>query len=224
MAVGLLVLGVQPAFAASPPAPTAAQPAPAPGAAGTAADGAQVDLLPADLGVAAYGYVVPHQPNFVTALGWADVRWLHVEARYNYEALHTGSVFVGMRAAWSSLVRLKVTPMLGGTFGDVVGLVPAVRFSLGWWKLDLCNESELVVDLHGVSSSFFYTWTELGLSPLPWLRVGAAMERDQIIQNSLIVQRGPFAGVTSRFVSFTLYAFNVGWTSPTFVLAASATF
>ena len=221
LAVGLLCLGGRRAIgAAAPPAAAAATP----GAAGAAADAPGADLLPADLGAAAYGYVVPHQPNFVTALGWADVRWLHVEGRYNYEALRTGSVFLGVRAAWSSLVRLKITPMLGGTFGDLIGLVPALRFSLAWWKLDLSSESEFVVDLHDAGRSFFYDWTELGFSPLAWLRVGAAMERDQIIQNSLLVQRGLFAGVTLRFVSLTFYEFNVGWTSPTFVFALSATF
>ena len=42
-----------------------------------------------------YTYFVPEDSNFLQPTFTADRDWLHLEARYNYEALDTGSAFVG---------------------------------------------------------------------------------------------------------------------------------
>ena len=94
----------------------------------------------------AYLYVVPDQDNFLMLTAPVDIRWFHVEARYNYEALRSGSAFAGIHAGWGEELKLKVTPMIGGVFGSLDGLVPALRWTLSWWKLDLYSESEIVVD------------------------------------------------------------------------------
>jgi hypothetical protein len=169
-------------------------------------------------------YFVPDQPDFVMALVPVDVGRLHFEGRYNYEAVRSGSAFVGANAAWGDALKLTITPMLGAVLGDVRGLVPALRWTLTWWKVDLYSESEVVIDLGDAGASFFYQWAELGLSPLGWLRVGLAVQRSRVFQTALDVQRGLFVGVTIRFLTVTLYEFNAGWTSPTWVGAASVTF
>ena len=43
----------------------------------------------------AYTYVVPDDSNYVQPTFTADRGWLHLEARYNYEALDTGSAWIG---------------------------------------------------------------------------------------------------------------------------------
>jgi hypothetical protein len=43
----------------------------------------------------AYTYFVPDDRDFVQPTFTADRGWLHLEARYNYEALDTGSAWVG---------------------------------------------------------------------------------------------------------------------------------
>ena len=72
-------------------------------------------------------------------------------------------------------LRIAFTPMFGGVAGDLDGLVPALRLTLAWWKLDLSSESEIVVSFGDSASSFFYNWSELGVSPraLAALRRGA---------------------------------------------------
>jgi HEPN domain-containing protein len=107
----------------------------------------------------------------------ADLRRLHVEGRYNYEALRTGSAFVGVTGRWGDSLELGLTPMVGGVFGALAGVAPALRLSVTWWKLDLSSESEIVFDLGNAFASFFYDWTELGLSPVSWLRFGAERPR-----------------------------------------------
>ena len=171
-----------------------------------------------------YGYFVPDQPDFVMAIVPVDVGRLHFDGRYNYEGVRSGSAFVGGKAGWGRALALHLTPMIGGVLGDVDGLVPALRLTLAWWKVDLYDESEVVVDLHDAGASFFYLWSELGFSPLGWLRFGAVAQRSRVFHTPLDVQRGMFASVTIRFLTVTLYEFNAGWTTPTWVGAVSASF
>jgi hypothetical protein len=170
------------------------------------------------IGATAYGYVVPDQPNFVMLVVPADARWFHLEGRYNYESLHTGSMFVGFNAGAGDKLRLDVTGMVGGVFGDVDGVALGFRLTLAWRRLDLSTEGEFLIDLHHPDASFFYSWSELGVSPLGWLRLGAVVQRLKVVQTPLEVQRGLFVSVSFlRFLTATVYELNLGWTRPTFI-------
>lgn len=171
-----------------------------------------------------YGYVVPDEPNFVMVTAPVEIGRWHVEARYNYEALHSGSGLAGVNVGWGRTLKLNVTPMAGLVFGDLDGLVPALRLTLAWWKLDFYGESETVIDFHDSGDSFFYAWSELGFTPVHWTRFGVALQRSRVFQTSRDVQRGLFASVTIRFLTLSLYEFNAPWATPTWVIAASVTF
>ncbi len=172
------------------------------------------------ISVIGYGYVIPDAPNYLVGVASADLAWLHFEGRYNYEALRTGSAFGGVNIGLGHRLRLELTPMVGGVFGREDGIAPALRFSVTWWRFDLWSESEVVIPFSDPGgSSFFYDWSELGFSPLPGIRVGAAIQRNLVFQTSLEVQRGLFAGLRLGPFSATFYEFNWGWLSPTFVFA-----
>jgi len=171
-----------------------------------------------------YGYVVPDEPDFVMVTAPVEIGRWHVEGRYNYEALRSGAGLAGVNVGWGQTVKLHVTPMVGLVFGDLDGLVPALRLTLAWWKLDFYAESETVIDFHDAGDSFFYAWSELGFTPVHWTRFGLALQRSRVFENSRDVQRGLFASVTLRFVTLALYEFNAPWTTPTWVLAVSVGF
>ena len=90
-----------------------------------------------------------------------DRDWLHLEARYNYENLDTGSAWVGYNFSGGEKLAWEFTPMLGGVFGNTTGIAPGYKGSLSWWKLELYSEGEYVFDTGDSSESFFYTWSEL---------------------------------------------------------------
>ena len=193
-------------------------------ATGTAAASDETDERPWSISATAYAYVVPDEPDFILAIVPADVRLLHLEARYNYEAQRSGSAFIGLNAPWGEKVKLVFTPMFGGVAGDLDGLIPALRLQLAWWKLDLFSESEIVFSLDDSGESFFYNWSELGILPVPWLRTGIVAQRTRVYQTPLDTQRGLFVSGTYRFLTLTLYEFNLGWTTPTWVVALGAAF
>ncbi len=114
------------------------------------------------------------QPTFT-----ADRDWLHLEVRYNYEDLETGSAWVGYNLGGGEKLAWEFTPMLGGVFGNSTGIAPGYKGTLSWWKLELATEGEYVIDTGNSSDSFFTTWSELSLAPLEWFRFGLVVQRTQ---------------------------------------------
>ena len=88
----------------------------------------------------------PTTANYVQPTFTADRGWLHLEARYNYEALDTGSAWVGYNFSGGEKLAWEFTPMIGGVFGDTTGIAPGYKGSLSWWKLELYSEGEYVFD------------------------------------------------------------------------------
>jgi hypothetical protein len=172
----------------------------------------------------AYTYLVPDEENFVNLNFTADRGWLHLEARYNYEAQKAGSAWIGRNFQVGDKLALELTPMVGGVFGDLNGIAPGYNLSLSYWKVELSSQTEYVFDLQDRSGNFFYTWSELTYSPVDWFRTGLVVQRTKAYQTELDVQRGLLAGFSYKNVDFTAHVFNWGWTDPTVVLAIGFNF
>jgi hypothetical protein len=79
-----------------------------------------------------------------------DVRRLHVEGRYNYEALHSVSAFVGVNAGWGEALALHVTPMIGAVSGDLDGWIEWVRDGKRKQAFYMTSRTEPVLAFAGV--------------------------------------------------------------------------
>jgi len=172
----------------------------------------------------AAGYIVPNQDGYVSPTVTADRRWLHLEARYNYENLRTGSVWVGYNFSTGKELILAMTPMIGGVFGRTTGIAPGCQASITYKKIELSVSNEFVFDTGRQDASFYYAWPQLTYSPFNWLRVGLVAQRNKAYHTSLDTQRGFFAGFSHKKMEFTTYIFNAGWTQPTVVLEAGVSF
>jgi hypothetical protein len=170
------------------------------------------------------GYLVPEDEDYLAVIAAADRGRWHLEARYAYEALDTGSVFAGLRFAAGEEPSLEVTPMLGVVFGATDGVAPAYNLTFAYRRLEIYSEGEYLFDSNGREESFFYNWSEISLSPVEWLRFGLVAQRTRAYETGLEVQRGLLAGVTWRRVSLTTYVFNLGWEDATVVIAPSLSF
>jgi hypothetical protein len=169
-------------------------------------------------------YFFPDDREYVQPAFTADRNWLHLEARYNYEALDTGSAWVGYNFAGGERLAWELTPMLGGVFGDTTGIAPGYKGSLSWLKLEFYSEGEFVFDTRSSSDSFFYNWSELALAPAGWFRFGLMTQRTRLYKAERDIQRGVFAGFSFKKVSLTGYVLNPDEDKPTFILAVALTF
>lgn len=171
-----------------------------------------------------FTYLLPEERDYGQPTLAADRDWLHLEARYNYEDLNTGSVWIGYNWSFGKEVTFDITPMLGGVFGDTKGIAPGCKLSLAWRKLDLSSESEYVFDTGDSSEKFFYTWSELGWAPADWLRVGFVVQRTKVYKTDFDIQRGFLVDIAYKKANFTTYVFNPDSSKPTVVLGFGMSF
>jgi hypothetical protein len=164
------------------------------------------------------GYIILNERGYASPVFTADREWLHLEARYDYENLRTGSLWLGYSFSVGKKLVLEVTPMVGGVFGRTTGIAPGCEASLTYKKLQISVLNEYVFDTGEKSGNFYYSWPELTYSPLDWLKVGIVAQRSKAFQTRLDTQRGFLVGVSHRKVEFTSYVFNAGWADPTVVL------
>jgi hypothetical protein len=170
------------------------------------------------------GYIIPDGTSYVDPVFTADHNWLHLEARYNYENLHTGSLWVGYNFSWGKKVQFSLTPMIGGIFGRSNGIAPGGEASLTYKKIQASISNEYVFDTDSKSRNFYYTWPQLTYSPVEWLHVGAVAQRTKVYHTPLDTQRGFLLGVSHKNWDFTTYVFNPGASGTIVVLEAGVSF
>ena len=171
-----------------------------------------------DFSLSVSGYVVPDEPGYASPVLTADHKRLHLEGRYNYEAMHSGSTWIGYNFNFGNTVEFAVTPILGGIFGSMTGVAPGYICSVDYKRLAFWTSGEFVFDTNHKEENFFYNWSELSYHVKDWIRAGLVIQRTKVYRTEFDVQRGFLLGVNHKHVNFTTYVFNAGWTKPTVVL------
>ncbi len=177
-----------------------------------------------DFNASISGYLVPHGHSYASPTLTADHDTLHLEARYNYEAQRTGSLWAGYNLSTGKNLVLEATPMIGGVFGHVNGIAPGLEFTGTYKKLQLYSANEYIFDTDTKAGNFFYTWTQLTYSPREWFTFGYVVQRTRAYTTALDIQRGLLVGFTRKKINFTTQIFNPGETDPTVVLSLGYSF
>jgi hypothetical protein len=179
---------------------------------------------PWDFNLSLSGYLVPQGQSYASPTFTGDHDTLHLEARYNYEAQRTGSLWAGYNLSAGKKLVLDATPMIGGVFGNVNAVAPGLEFTVTYKKLELYSANEYLFDTSTKAGNFFYTWTQLTYTPLEWFTVGYVVQRTRAYQTPLDIQRGPLIGFTRKKVTFTTQIFNMGQADSTVVLSLGYSF
>ena len=80
-------------------------------------------------------YEVPHGESYASPTFTANRDTLHLEARYNFEGLQTGSLWVGYNLSAGKKLTFEATPMIGGVFGKVNGIAPGLEITATYKKV-----------------------------------------------------------------------------------------
>ena len=205
----------------------ATQPAPATGATDRSAPSpsAPAPAKPWSLNLTVSTYLVENGRDYAQPTFTADKDWFHFEARYNYEGYQTGSVWLGLDFSWGTELTLAFTPMVGVAFGDTAGVAPGYELTLTYGKLQFFTEGEFLFDTRNESDSYFYNWSQLSYSPVEWFNFGIVIQRTKARHTDFDIERGFLVGFTYKSFDFTVYCFDLGWSSnPTIVLSAGISF
>jgi len=155
-----------------------------------------------EFSLSTFTYLAQHERDYANPNFSADYGRLHLEARYNYEALKTGSVWIGCnfpRFTIGKDLEINATPMLGGVFGDITGVAPGYSIEASYKIIKASTQGEYFFDAGNNSGDFFYSWSEFSAS-LPkadCVRAGLVVERTQASGNSE-VRRGPLVARPPR--------------------------
>jgi hypothetical protein len=170
-----------------------------------------------------YAYDVPDSDDYFNPGFTADHGRLHLEARSNYEAIDTGSIWAGANFSVGESWAFEATVMMGGVFGELEGVAPGYRILLTHAWFELSSEAEYFIDNHGHEGNYFYTWTEVAGYPTDWFRAGLAIQRTRAYASDLDIQRGAFVGFSFSRWDIAAYDFNP-FDEATYVLAGRVTF
>lgn len=147
--------------------------------------------------------------SYASGIFTADHGQLHLEARANYEALHSQSAFVGWTFSGGDTVRLSATPIAGFVAGGAHGPIAGLEASVGIGRLDYYLEAEYLPANAG-RSGYLYAWSELAFRPVEWLRVGFAAQRTRIYGGERDYQVGGLIQFTVKRCTAGFYWFNPG--------------
>jgi hypothetical protein len=103
-------------------------------------------------------------------------------------------------------------------------MAPGYRATVGWRWLELYSESEYVFDFNDSADNFLYTWSELGVSPAEWWRVGLVVQRTKTYQTAFDIQRGFLAGIAYKRATATAYLFDLDTDRSTVVIGVTVDF
>ena len=171
----------------------------------------------------AYAYFTPDGLDYVQPTVMADRGRLHLQARYNYEDLDTGSVWAGCNFSGGTTLAWEIAPMAGGVFGNTLGVAVGYLGSLSWRAIEFVSEGEYVANTGDPSDSFTYAWSELTVAPAGWFRAGLAVQNTWAGEGS-DVEPGILLGFSYKNADLAAYVFNPGEDEPTTIVAVSVSF
>lgn len=178
-----------------------------------------------EFGADANFYFFPGGERILLPVFRADIDWLHLEARYNYEDLETFSAWVGYNfKGGGEKADYVFTPMIGAATGLTKGVAAGLEFTVTLGKFEIYSESEYLWDASSKEYNFMYTWTDLTFSPRDWWWVGLSAQRTRLYQTELDIQRGLLLGAAAKNWEFTGYVYNVGFAEPFVLLTVSLGF
>jgi len=168
-------------------------------------------------------YLVRNGRDYVSPTFTFD-KAFHFEARYNYEAFKTASVWIGYNFAFGDKFAVEAAPMLGGVFGDVTGIAPGYTITISWKSIELYTQGEYLFDAGTSSGNFFYNWTELTYTIAERFWFGLVLDRTKSLGEDLDVRRGPLIGFNYKKLDFAAYWLSPGSHNSTFIFAVTANF
>lgn len=161
-----------------------------------------------DFAATGYYYLFPEAANTATFTATSDYKNWHGELRYNYEDIHTVSFFGGRTFDFGRKLKVCLTPLIGIVSGRTNAIAPGLETQLEYSIFDFYAESEYLLDFKGMENSYYYVWSELGVSPFNFFRTGITIQRTKIYKTRFDLQHGFF--VSYKFGNFrpSFYFFN----------------
>ncbi|HTE32684.1 MAG TPA: hypothetical protein VK666_20025 [Chryseolinea sp.] len=165
----------------------------------------------AQVGLEQYGYVNKEGITPVSIFNYQAKDNAYVEARYNYEALNSFSIYLGRTFAGTRGPTYSVTPILGCVFGAFKGVSAGANVAIEYKKLFFSTQSQYTRAFYESNADFLFAWSDVGYQLREWLYIGLSTQQTYQPQGwSSQIEPGIALGVTLGKWTFPLYCFSPG--------------
>jgi hypothetical protein len=155
-----------------------------------------------------------HSISAGSSLTWMPVlhyvnkhRW-YTEARYNYEDINTGSVYVGKNISGGKKMTYTLTPMAGIIFGQYKGFAAAMNFELSCSKLFFSGQFQYSINKTNSANNYFYNWSELSWQFYERLYGGLSIQQTAMYRGKLKTSAGLLIGFEAKQFTIPVYLFD----------------
>ena len=139
---------------------------------------------------------------------WVYMNKYYIESRYNYDDLHSFSLYFGRAFSLSKKATAEMTPMIGGVVGRTKGISPALNFYYEYQKFSSTTQSQYTIVLPNGDNSFFYDWTNFSYTVYKKVGVGGSVQFTVPNTGSATATYGPLLNIKVKNFLFEGYAYN----------------
>lgn len=166
-----------------------------------------------------YHVVNTHQAyTYMPVMHYQHKKNWYAEARYNYEALGTFSLYLGRAFTGGNGLHYSFVPMLGGSIGKFEGVSTGLNIDMDYNKFFFSSQSQYSVPTTQYGRYFWYSWSEVGYQGMKWLYAGVSVQQthDRLTGNE--VQPGIMIGFTFNKFTIPVYTFDPFGTGRNFIV------
>jgi len=148
------------------------------------------------------------QYTWIPVLHYMNKKGWYTEARYNYEDINTGSIYVGRNYAGGKKVTYEVTPMAGIVFGNYKGISTATNIELAYKQMFFSGQLQYTINNEQQDNNFFYNWSELGCKLFNKFYGGVSVQQTKLYNSKLTNSVGVLLGFETGKITVPFYLFN----------------
>jgi len=156
-----------------------------------------------------YHVVNPHQLyTYMPVMHYQTNSNWYGEARYNYEAAETFSLYLGRAFTGGNDLDFSFVPLLGGSVGKFKGVSTGLNVDLDYNKFFFSSQSQYSMPVNRCGRPFWYSWSELGYQSIKWLYAGLSVQYTHTRYTSDELQPGMMIGFVFNKFTIPVYTFD----------------
>ena len=127
----------------------------------------------------------------------------YFEARGNYEAINSASLYFGKTFSKNALISYSFIPLAGLVLGRFNGGSVGANVALDYKKISFSSQSQYTFSIENRATNFSYSWSDLTYQLKGWMSAGISLQ-----QTGGLFEKGILVKGTYKNLSIPLYVFN----------------
>lgn len=137
----------------------------------------------------------------------------YIEARGNYEAINSASLYLGRTFKKKASVSYSIIPIAGLVIGRLNGGSVGANVALDYKKISFTSQSQYTFSIESRATNFTYSWSDLTYQLKDWVSAGVSLQQTRGVYEKGILVRGVY-----KNLSIPVYVFSPATSERYFVL------